>query len=134
MLNETFISFYLSSFRIHIFRKAIAEIGEPKYIRFLVKDEGPSMIMEAYDKKDFSSHKVKLKGDESNGSNGMEINSYPLCSLLKNRLGWDAGKSYRVPGRTYPNQHLAVFDLTAAEQIHTPQGGENDESTANRQF
>ena len=45
----------------------------------------------------------------------MEVNSYPLCTLLKNRLGWEEGKSYRVPGKTYPGQHVAVFDLTAAE-------------------
>ena len=118
MLNETYMSFYLSSFRIHVFRKAIAEIGEPKYIRFLVKDEGPSMIMEAYNKKDFQSHRVTPKKE----SGGMEISSLPLCSLLKNRLGWEEGKSYRVPGRTYPSQHLAVFDLTAAEQIQNPDG------------
>lgn len=113
---ETYISFYLSSFRIHVFRKAITDIGEPKYIRFLIKDEGPSIIMEAYDKKDFRSHRVTPKKD----SGGMEISSYPLCSLLQARLGWEEGKSYRVPGKIYPAQHLAVFDLTAAEQIQTP--------------
>lgn len=113
---ETYISFYLSSFRIHVFKKTIADIGDPKYIRFLIKDEGPSMIMEAYDKKDFRSHRVIPKKD----GGGMEINSCPLCTLLKNRLGWEEGKSYRVPGKTYPAQHLAVFDLTAAEQIQTP--------------
>ena len=116
---ETYISFYLNSFRIHVFSKTVKDIGSPKYIRFLVKDEGPSIVMEAYDKKDFQSHRVRQRSD---GSNGMEINSYPLCSLLKNRLGWEAGKSYRVPGRTYPSQHLAVFDLTAAEQIQNPDG------------
>lgn len=113
---ETYISFYLNSFRIHVFRKAITDIGEPKYIRFLINDEGPSIIMEAYDKKDFHSHRVTPKKD----SGGMEISSYPLCSLLKNRLGWETGKSYRIPGKTYPSQHLAVFDLTKAEQIQTP--------------
>ncbi len=113
---ETYISFYLSSYRIHVFRKAITEIGNPKYIRFLVKDEGPSMIMEAYDKKDFRSHRVTPKKE----SGGMEISSYPLCSLLKNRLGWEDGKSYRIPGKVFPGLNFAVFDLTAAEQIQTP--------------
>ena len=113
---ETFISFYLTSSRIHISSSAIQEIGNPKYIRFLVKDEGPSIIMEAYHKKDFHSHRVLKKSD---GSNGMEISSFPLCSLIKNRLGWGNGKSYRVPGRSYPNQHIAVFDLSKAEQIQT---------------
>ena len=59
MSNETYISFYLNSSRIHIFRKAIKEIGNPKFIRFLVKEDGKSMIMEAYIKKDF--HKIQKK-------------------------------------------------------------------------
>ena len=37
--------------------------------------------------------------------------------LLKNRLGWDEDQSYRVPGKTYPSQKVAVFDLSAAEPI-----------------
>lgn len=116
MSNDTYISFYLASFRIHVFSKTIAEIGSPKYIRFLVKDEGPSIVMEAYPKKDFHSHRVKNRTD---GCGGMEISSMPLCSLLKNRLGWEEGKSYRVPGKSYPSQHIAVFDLSAAEQIQS---------------
>ena len=114
---DTFISFYLSSFRIHVFSKAISEIGNPTYIRFLVKDEGPSMIMEAYDKKDFQSHRVSKKAQKWGG---MDISSMPLCSLLKNRLGWEDGKSYRVPGKVFSGLNLVVFDLTAAEQIHMP--------------
>ena len=55
MSNETYISFYLSTFRIHIFSKAIIEIGNPKFIRFLVKEDGQSMIAEAYHKRT-SSH------------------------------------------------------------------------------
>ncbi len=113
MSNDSYISFYLSSMRIHIFAKTIIEIGNPKYIRFLVNEKGPSMVMEAYHKKDFLSHRVKKR---KMGWNGMEISSLPLCSLLKNRLGWEDGKSYRVPGKTYPNQHIAVFDLSAWEQ------------------
>lgn len=116
---ETYISFYLSSFRIHIFRKTIEEIGDPKYIRFLVKDEGPYIIMEAYGKKDFQSHRVLPK---DSAIHGMEINSFPLCSLLTIRLGWEPGKSYRVPGKTYPSQHMAMFDLSAAKQIRNSEG------------
>ncbi len=41
--------------------------------------------MEAYHKKVFHSHRVLKKSD---GSNVMEISSFPLCSLIKNRLGY----------------------------------------------
>lgn len=131
-LMETYISFYLSSSRIHVFRKAIADIGNPKYIRFLVKDEGPSLLMEAYEKRDFHSHRVRgMSGDRT----GMEINSFPLCTLLKNRLGWEDGKSYRVPGKTYSAQHVAVFDLTAAELTGDsgPHSGKTGEEKKNEE-
>lgn len=115
MSNETYISFYLTTSRIHIFRSTIKEIGNPKFIRFLVKEDGQSMIMEAYHKKDFHSHRVP-KENES-GRWEMELRSMILCSLLEHRLNWQSNKSYRIPGKVYPGQRLAVFDLSAAEQI-----------------
>lgn len=114
MPNDTYLSFYLSTSRLHIFSKTIIEIGNPKFICFLVKEDGQSMIMEAYHKKDFQSHRVPKRAE---GKWEMEVRSLPLCGLLKNRLNWEDGKSYRIPGKTYPKQRLAVFDLSAAEQI-----------------
>ncbi len=114
MPNDTYISFYLTKPRIHIHSKTIIDIGNPKFIRFLVKEDGSSMIMEAYHKKDFQSHRVPKR---TNKKWEMEISSLPLVSLLKNKLNWNDGQSYRVPGRTIPSQHLAVFDLLAATPI-----------------
>ncbi len=114
MPNDTYLSFYLNTSRLHIFSKTIIEIGNPKFIRFLVKEDGQYMIMEAYHKKDFQSHRVPKRAE---GKWEMEVRSLPLCSLLKNRLNWEDGKSYRIPGKTYPKQRLAVFDLSEAEQI-----------------
>ena len=115
MSNDTYISFYLYSFRIHVFSKTIQDVGNPEFIRFLMREDGKSIIMEAYDKKDFRSHRVKKR---TNGSTGVEISSMPLCRLLQNVLNWEDGKSYRIPGKSYPTQKLAVFDLTAAEIIN----------------
>ena len=97
MYNDSFLSFYLNTYRIHVFRKTIHDIGNPRYIRFLVKEDGQSMIMEACAKKDQRSHRVTR---QASPSGGMEVNSMPLCQLLKNRLDWEDGKTYRVPGRT----------------------------------
>ena len=116
MSSDTYLSFYLQKPRIHVHSKTIIDIGSPKYIRFLVKEDGSSMIMEAYHKKDFHSHRVPKR---TNKKWEMEVFSLALCSLLKNKLNWEAGKSYRVPGKTYLNQRLAVFDLSSAEQIKT---------------
>ncbi len=114
MSNDTFMSFYLTPYRIHVFSKTIQDIGNPKFIRFLVSEDGQSIIIEAYHTKDLRSHRVK---EGTDGCGGMEINSMPLCKLLINKLNWEEGQSYRIPGKSYPAQKLAVFDLTAAEPI-----------------
>ena len=111
---KTYISFYLSQYKIHIFKKSISEIGNPKYIRFLVKENEPSIIMEAYNKKDFHSHRVK---PNTKDSRGMEVSSYLLCKIIKNRMGWVDGKSYRVQGNVYPSQQIVVYDLKSAVEI-----------------
>ncbi len=115
MTNDTYISFYLRESKIHVFRKTLAELGNPQFVRFRVHEDGKSMIMEAYDKKDFQSHRVPKKNREDWS---MEIHSMPLCNLIRNKLKWEEGKSYRIPGKAYPGQQLAVFDLTAAEIIN----------------
>lgn len=123
MSDDTYISFYLIESKIHIFRKTLVEIGNPKFIRFRVHEDGKSMIMEAYHKKDFQSHRVPKKIRENWQ---MELRSLPLCSLIKNRLDWKEGKSYRIPGKAYPGQQLAVFDLTKAIMIETSEKGDNN--------
>ncbi len=72
------------------------------------------MAMEACDKKDFQSHRGPRRPDERRE---MEVRGLPLCRLLMAKLGWEENKSYRVPGKTYTSQQLAVFDLTAAVLI-----------------
>ena len=57
-LNKaTSISFYLRTGRIHIFTDAIRTIGEPSFIRFLLNQDGTSMIIEPYHTKEFQSIK-----------------------------------------------------------------------------
>ncbi len=47
----------------------------------------------------------------------MEIRSQKLCRIMQSRLNWDETQSYRIPGKTYPQQRIVVFDLTAAAMI-----------------
>ena len=117
MSNNTHISFYLSSYRIHIFRETIQAIGNPGYVRFLVNREAGSMILQACGRKMPTSHKVV-----TDCAGGMEIKSFPFCSVLAKEMNWNDTFSYRIPGQTFPDQHIAVFDLTGAEPI-----GRNDE-------
>ena len=117
MSDGTHISFYLASYRIHVFRETVQAIGHPGYVRFLINREAGSMILQACGRKTPTSHKVV-----TDCTGGMEICSFPLCSVLAKEMNWNDAYSYRVPGQTFPDQHIAVFDLTAAEPI-----GKNDE-------
>ena len=115
MSNETYIAFYLKSSSIYIYSKAIQDIGRPKYIRFLIREDGRSLIVEAYHKQDLYSFRLrKLPGHTGWG---FELINATLCRLLMNMLNWEKGESYRIPGKTYPKQKIVVFDLTAYEKI-----------------
>lgn len=114
--NETNISFYLNRCRIHIFKKAIEGIGNPKYIRFRIKPDGTSLVMEQYDRKTLRSLKVPVSDDTSRWD--MEVSSKSMCMLLAETFGWDIKKSYRVPGKIYSMQNIVVFDITAAYCIN----------------
>jgi len=117
-MYETYISFYLSTGRVHIRSEALRQIGEPQFVRFLLSNDGRSMIMEPYHKKVFVSMRVPAgvygKGEKRRK---MEPRCMPLCRLLADHLGWGEGASYRIPGRVLPQQGIAKFDLTKAVPI-----------------
>jgi hypothetical protein len=107
--NTTYISFYLRSGRIHVFCAAVRAIGEPPFVRFRLNGDGTSMIMEAYDKKEFQSMCVPKTVYNKTGQ--MEFNSIGFCKLLADRLSWDQSHSYRIPGKILSKQNLVLFDL-----------------------
>lgn len=121
MVDTTYISFYLRYNRIHIFCKALRDVGKPEYIRLLINADHMRLIMQPYHKKDFRSFRVpKAIYDHQHGGNeSMELHSQTFCLLLANRLGWDTTKSYRVPGIIYYDQNLVCFDLNRAALINS---------------
>lgn len=100
-MNETFISFYLKANRIHVFVDALRGIGSPKYIGFMLKENGQSLAMLPYDKKDFHSHRVP--SSVYNGGKRMDVSSMKLCTMLADMYNWEQERSYRVPGDIIPN-------------------------------
>lgn len=128
-MNEyTFISFYLSESKIHVYADAVRAIGEPPFVRFLLNGDGTSMIMEPFDRKEFQSIRVWNKVYDKTGR--MEFRSVGLCRLLSHRLDWEQTHSYRIPGKILPKQNLVLFDLTCAVQINV---AVEDEATENLQ-
>ena len=43
---------------------------------------------------------------------------------MRRKHHWDLNRSYRVPGKIYPEKQVAVFDLVAARKIATEEEAE----------
>ena len=114
-MTDTYISFYLRKNRIHIFVEALRGIGSPKYVCFLIAEDGGSLVLAPYDRKDFHSHRVSPT--VYNGKRSLELASIHLCKLLSAEFGWDCSKSYRVPGRISKTHGVVVFNLRMASEI-----------------
>ena len=114
-MTDTYISFYLRNNRIHIFVEALRGIGCPQYVCILIAEDGGSLVLAPYDKKDFHSHRVSPT--VYNGKRSLELTSMRLCKLLSAEFGWDCSKSYRVPGRVSKAHGVVVFNLRMAKSM-----------------
>ena len=114
-MNDTYISFYLRANRVHIFVDALRKIGHPKYICFMIEENGKTLVLAPYPKKDFYSHRVPPA--VYNGSKSMEVSSLRLCRILADLYKWNLDASYRVPGTIIQKSNIAIFYLGEAEII-----------------
>ena len=90
-MTETFLSFYLKANRIHVFVDALREIGCPVNICFMIGENGKTLILKPYPKKDFHSHRVPQ--DVYRGKKSMEVSSLRLCRIIadmQNHCGYAA--------------------------------------------
>lgn len=116
MRSGTHISFYLRLGTIHIHHTTIRNLGNPAFIRFLISDDGNTMLVQSFDKKTFQSFRVP--GYPSDQLGKVQIHSKGFCDMMVRRFGWDPEMSYRIPGKPYPTQSVAAFDLSKADAIH----------------
>ena len=123
-MADTYISFYLRNNRIHIFVDALRGIGSPKYVCFLIADDGKTLILAPYKKKDFHSHRVPQ--DVYRGKKSMEVSSLQLCRIMAEMQCWNTSCSYRVPGVILPQQKICVYHLDQAERIRPMWVQKND--------
>ena len=112
-MNGIYISFYLKAHRIQIFVETLRSIGSPGRIRFLLTEDGRTLLIHPYGKRDFTSHIVPRQVYD--GKRSLEISSYKLCAILAELHGWDPGCSYRVPGRIAADARSVLFFLDKAE-------------------
>lgn len=114
-MNETHLSFYLKANRIHVFVDALRLIGCPTNICFMIGEDGKTLILKPYPKKDFHSHRVP--GDVYRGKKSMEVSSLRLCRIIAQMQQWNNSYSYRVPGGIVQQQNICIFYLDQAEPI-----------------
>lgn len=110
-MEYSYISFYLRANRIHVFVEGLRAIGSPKRICFMISENGKSLLIAPYGKRDLKSHSVP---DDVYHGAGMEICSLKLCRLIASLHSWDVSKSYRVPGQKHPEENVMIFDLSRA--------------------
>lgn len=116
-MSQIAVSFYLSNYRIHIYRDVLREIGSPQRICIMIDKSGDTLLIAPYTVRDFKSHKVPASIYDGNSK--MEISSYKLCKIITGLHNWDPSVSYRVPGSIATEQNVAVFHLKEASVIHS---------------
>ncbi|MEE1046445.1 MAG: hypothetical protein U0M60_03365, partial [Clostridia bacterium] len=123
-MSNSYISFYLKAYRIHVFTDTLRAIDSPKRICFLVDKDIKHLAITPYHMRDLKSHSVP--DDVYSGSNSLEISSFPLCQLISKKLNWEFNCSYRVLGKVgkiSSGQKAVVFNLTYAEKIKDTKNG-----------
>jgi len=91
-------------------------MNNPEFVGFLLSTDRKTFIMQARAKKDFYSVRLRIK--QTGKTDKAEAYSYGLCEYIAEINGWDVNCSYRVFGKNYSNQGIAVFDFSSSEQIN----------------
>ncbi len=87
----------------------------PKFIRFRINEDATALLLEPFDRITLTSFRVSVKLDDDEGK--MEVYSKPFVRGLSQQLGWENGKSYRVPGKVLTQQGVVLYDLKQAQEI-----------------
>ena len=102
-MSKTHLSFYLKANRIHIFVDALRLIGSPANICFMIGENGKTLILKPYPKKDFHSHRVSA--EVYKGKRSMEISS------LRQNHGGNAAVEYQLLLPGAGSYHAPAADM-----------------------
>ena len=115
MESDTYLSLYLKSNTLRVFKSTLRLMGTPEFVQFSVHTDGNSMMLVPYHKKSFTSFRVPKNIYDDQGS--LKVHSKGMCRLLANRLNWNVDCSYRVPGKYFQKQNMIIYNLSAASVI-----------------
>ena len=116
MEHNICISFYLRNAAIRIHRKVLNKIHNPLFVEFLINSNQKTFAVRSCEKKGLRSFRVRVNIDSK--TDKVEFYSLHFCKALARLNDWDENGSYRVYGRAYPSQDIAVFDFSSSEIIN----------------
>ena len=97
MRNDVaYVSFYMRSNTIRIFKSTIRAMGTPKFIRLRIHETEGTMIIEPYDRITFSSFRVPFPLNDS--KEGMDIHSKRFIRMLRRSCGGIWSEHIGLPG------------------------------------
>lgn len=118
-MPDSYISFYLKANRVHVFIDVLRGLASPSRICFMIEENGRTLLIAPYEKRDFKSHAVPPEAYK--GAGGLEVCSMRLCQIIARLHHWDTNRSYRVPGTIYHEKEVAIFRLAEADIIDRPE-------------
>ena len=113
--NVAYVSFYMRSNTIRIFKSTIRAMGTPKFIRLRIHETEGTMIIEPYDRITFSSFRVPFPLNDS--KEGMDIHSKRFIRIVAAFMRWDMERTYRVAGELCERQKIIKLDLLQAVKL-----------------
>ena len=110
MLGVTFNS---EEGRITIFRSTLEALGWPTHYRFLYNWMMGQIAVQACRAEDAGAHRVT----RLNETNSCEIKCVAFSRMIYQNAHWNMKRSYRLIGKSFPEQSLVSFSIAGAIPI-----------------
>ena len=113
--TTAFLTIDIKQNRLRIYKSVLHMMGDPKNIQLLVNPEEMVVAIRCVDvaRKDDQTHRIKMVAN-----NCVEISSMAFIRKLCTVVGsLDPSHLYRLAGRVYPTERVAVFSLKTIQKI-----------------
>lgn len=107
------VTFNAEEGRITIFRSTLEALGWPMHYRFLYNRTRGQIAVQACRAEDAGAHRVTTL----NETNSCEIKCVTFSRMIYQNAHWNMKRSYRLVGKSFPEQSLVSFSITDAIPI-----------------
>lgn len=107
------VTFNAEEGRITIFRSTLEALGWPTHYRFLYNRKMGQIAVQACKAEDAGAHRVT----RLNETNSCEIKCVAFSRMIYQNAHWNMKRSYRLVGKSFPEQSLVSFSIAGAIPI-----------------